>query len=205
MEPEELGKSMWFQMVGAVLAATEDEAGTSRADVAGGSVTQNYDYLLVSRDGGRVSSLQCDGVFFVAGTRRDVSATSAKYITWRKWLQSQSQMELDERRGRRNCVVVAVGHNAQSENYDEVQARPEEENEITREGASPNPANTKHRTKKTRMTGTQITQGKKKESRTPKPNREPRERRENVGQSNLPAICATLPVRNRFCRNAASV
>ena len=43
-------KSTCFQMRGAVIVATEDEAGTHRATAAGGSVTINFDYLLLSRD-----------------------------------------------------------------------------------------------------------------------------------------------------------
>ena len=48
-ETEELSKSQWFHMMVAVMVATEDEAGTYRAAVAGGSVEKN-DYSSVSRD-----------------------------------------------------------------------------------------------------------------------------------------------------------
>ena len=42
MEPEELSKRIWFQMMGAVTVATEGEAGTCRANVAGSSVARNF-------------------------------------------------------------------------------------------------------------------------------------------------------------------
>ena len=47
METEQLFKSIWFQIKGALIAAKEDEAGTYRASVAECSVTRKYGYFTV--------------------------------------------------------------------------------------------------------------------------------------------------------------
>ena len=43
-------KNTWFPKLGAVVMATEDEAGTCTTSVGGGYVTINYDSFSVSRD-----------------------------------------------------------------------------------------------------------------------------------------------------------
>ena len=120
MEPEELNKNEWFQMLGAVIAATEDEADTCRANMTRSTVTRHCDYLLVE-----VVSRPTIIDEFPSAPHKLVQPVHREEKDMKMPVQQEPKQlpresggktrvsRLQERRGK--CVFVAVVHNAKSE------------------------------------------------------------------------------------------